>query len=299
MSIVFALVCGLCYGANNIWTNRLPLELTGKLVFYRSFLTFLLNLLLTFLLWKIYPTIFPVSYDLVAILQNIFLAGFLFIGLIYLFKGLEKGPVSIVGTIIGSTGILSALLAVVVYNEALSSFKLASIILGIVSLGVVSVDFGNVSKVFASPNGIKYAIVTFFVFGIGFTLTKPLIIALGPLLFSTIVELTNCVLALIYLHFTKNSIFHNLTRFELLNPIFVIFRNFNYLIISAGLIVLAGVSQNFALTSGSVSTIEPIIRLTLALSSIVMSFLILKEKVNRQQILGLCGLVSSLVMIGL
>lgn len=299
MSVFFAIVCGLSYGLNNIWTNRVPSELSGKLVFYRSFLVFLINAILTFVLWKFLPTIFPINFDLVAIAQNILLASFLFIGLVFLFKGLEAGPVSIVGSLTGSTGIISAFLASFVYGESLSSVRILGIILGILCLFLVSVDFKNIKSIFAKTSGIKYGLITFFIFGVGFTFTKPLITTLGPVFFSAIVEMTNSVLAIVYLYFTNQNIFEHNGKTKLKVPILMYQKHFRYLLISAGLIVVAGLSQSFALTFGGVSIIEPIIRSTLAFFTIIMSVMFLKEKLRWLEIVGLIGLVASLIMIGL
>ena len=299
MSIFFALLCGFSYGLNNIWTNKEPKEMAGKLVFYRSFLVFLINVVLTFVLWKFFPTIFPVNFDLVSIIQNILLASFLFIGLVSLFKGLEAGPVGIVGSIIGSTGIISALLASFVYGESLTPVRILGIVLGIFCLFLVSVDFNNIKSLFSKTNGIKYGLVTFFVFGIGFTFNRPLIITLGPVFFSAIVEITNSVLAIIYLYFTNKNIFEHNGKIELKAPAIIYKKYFKYLLISASLIVVAGISQNFALTFGGVSIIEPIIRSTVAFSTIIMSIIFLKEKLRLLEIVGLIGLVVSLIMIGL
>ena len=63
--------------------------------------------------------------------------------------------------------------------------------------------------------------------------------------------------------------------------------------------MVAGLSQSFALTFGGVSVIEPIIRSTLAFSTVIMSVLFLKEKLRLLEIVGLIGLVASLIMIGL
>jgi drug/metabolite transporter (DMT)-like permease len=299
MSIFFALLCGLSYGINNIWTNRVPSQLSGKLVFYRSFLVFLINCVLTFVLWKVLPNAFPVNFDLIAIVQNFFLASFLFVGLVYLFKGLETGPVSIVGSLIGSTGIISAFLASFLYGENLSPFKIFGILLGIFCLFLISVDFGNINNLFKQKNGIGYGIITFFIFGTGFAFTRPLIITLGPILFSTIVELTNSFWALIYLYFTNQNIFKVNNKINLTAPVGVYQKNFSYLLISAVLIVVAGISQSFALIFGEVSLVEPIIRTTITFFSVALSVLFLKEKLKFLEILGLIGLVFSLVMIGI
>lgn len=299
MSIFFALLCGLSYGINNIWTNRVPSELSGKLVFYRSFLVFLINCVLTFVLWKILPNVFPVNFDLVAIVQNFFLASFLFVGLVYLFKGLEAGPVSIVGSLIGSTGIISAFLASFLYGENLSPFKIFGILLGILCLFLISVDFRNINNLFGQKNGIIYGIITFLIFGIGFTFTKPLIITLGPVLFSTTVELTNTFWAMIYLYFKKQNVFESNKQINFKTPFLIYQKNLSYLLISAGLIVVAGLSQSFALTFGSVSIVEPIIRSTITFFSVVLSVICLKEKLKSLEILGLIGLIVSLVLIGI
>jgi drug/metabolite transporter (DMT)-like permease len=299
MPIFFALMCGLSYGINNIWTNRVPSELSGRLVFYRSFLVFLINCVLTFVLWKLLPDVFPVHFEWVAVIQNFFLASFLFVGLIFLFKGLEVGPVSIVGSLIGSSGIISAFLASLIYGEILTGTKVFGIIFGVFCLFLISVDFKNIKSLLSQKNGIIYGIITFFIFGIGFTLTRPLIIALGPILFSVIVELTNSFWAVIYLYFTNKNIFESDKKINFKAPLFVYRKNFSYLLISAGLVSIAGISQNFALTSGSVSIIEPIIRSTITLSSVVLSVILLKEKLKLLEVIGLVGLVASLIMIGL
>jgi drug/metabolite transporter (DMT)-like permease len=299
MSIFFALLCGLCYGSNNLWTNLVPPELAGKLVFYRSFLVFLINCVLTFVLWKFFPDVFPVNFDWVAIFQNFFLASFLFVGLIYLFKGLEAGPVSIVGSITGSTGIISAFLASFLYGENLTLLKIAGILFGIFCLFLISVDFKNINNLFHQKNGIGYGIITFFVFGIGFAFTRPLIIALGPILFSAIVELTNSFWAIIYLYFTKQNIFEFNHKSNFKAPLVVYQKYYIYLFISAGLIVIAGLAQNLALTFGSISIVEPTIRTTITFFSVLLSIIFLKEKLRSLEVVGLVGLVVSLVIIGM
>ncbi len=299
MSIFFALLCGLSYAINNIWTNQVPAELSGKLVFYRSFLVFLINLVLTFLLWKLIPDVFPVNFDTVAILQNIGLASFLFIGLIFLFKALEKGPVSIVGSITGSTGIVSALLASFIYSESLGFVRIGGILLGVLCLFLISLDFKNLKSIFNQKNGVGHGLICFVFFGIGFTFTKPLIIALGPIFFSVIVELTNSVLALLYLYFSKQNVFERSGKINFEAPFSVYKKHLRYLIISSMLIVIAGLSQSFALTFGSISVIEPIIRTSLAFSTIGLSLFFLKEKLSNIEIVSLIGLVASLILIGL
>jgi drug/metabolite transporter (DMT)-like permease len=299
MSIFFALLCGLCYGSNNLWTNLVPPELAGKLTFYRSFLVFLINSILCYVLWLFNPIIFKVNFDLTAILQNIILASFLFVGFAFMFKGLEKGPVSIVGSLIGSTGIISAFLASFLYGENLTGIKTFGILFGVFCLFLISVDFKNIKNLFHQNNGIGYGITTFLIFGIGFAFIRPLIITLGPILFSVIVELTNSFWAVIYLYFTNKNIFRFNDKVGFQVPFLVYFRNFKYIILSALLVVVAGLSQNFALIFGEVSLVEPIIRSTVTFFSVVLSVIFLKEKLKSLEVVGLIGLVVSLVLIGM
>lgn len=108
------------------------------------------------------------------------LAGlFMGLGLLFFYRGLEKGPVSIVSPVGSAYPLVTTLLVLTVLGGALSWLQFFGILLVVTGIVAASGVFETKSKERRLSSGVIYAIMTFLLWGVAFALLGQAVSSIG------------------------------------------------------------------------------------------------------------------------
>ena len=205
---------------------------------------------------------------------------FSLIAIVAFYEALRIGNAMIVGSIGASFAALTVLLSYIFLGEQLTIFELLAIL--IIFLGIVmsGSDFREIFKT-RLDKSIILALVATLCWGIVFTFLKIPVREIGwfwPLLIFSF----NFPLLVIYMNFKKIS---------LVTPEF---KGWVYIILNALLLMLANFGYNLGIESGRVAIVAPIAG-SYSTLFIVLAYFVFKDRINRQQILGVITTLAGIV----
>lgn len=207
------------------------------------------------------------------------------IAFIAFYEALRIGPVSLVGTIVGSFAALTVILSIVFLGEKITIEQSISIL--IIFLGVIlsSLNFAELMKrKFVLGRGTVLALVAMICWGVYWALIKIPVKEIGWFWPLYIGSLTSPLIFIIA-KFRKvkiNSPIHN--------------GGFRYLFVSALLLTIGGNTFNYAISKGLVSIVAPIAGSYPTLF-VILAFLVFKDKITKQQILGIVTTLVGIVLL--
>lgn len=206
------------------------------------------------------------------------------IGLVTLYEGLTVGNPALVGTIASSFAAISVLISVIFLNEKVSLNQIVSILVIFLGLILSVLDIKTVSQNKVVFNkGIVFALVTMVIFGIYFALIKIPIEKVGWF-WPIYVVLSTFPALFLYMKIKgiKINIPASTKQWWLLGGL-------------VGSWAVADFGYNLGLSHGLVAVVAPIASSSPTLF-VVLAFLLFKESINKQQIIGilitLTGIVS-------
>ncbi len=230
------------------------------------------------------PQSFNLSPEMIGILA---LVGLLqAVALMFFYKGLEVGLVSVVSPIASSYSLIVVLLGIILLKEQLTTLQGLAILLIILGVPLVSVNLNELLRNRANlfQKGIKEAFISFFTWGFSYFLLTPVVREAGWF-WPTLVDIFFIVLFLLIWGLLARNKFLNFQRPSLL-AIFSdgFLTSVGYLAYSIGLL--------YSLVSivTPVSTIFPVV-------TIILARIFFKEKLFWNQVLGIAGVIGGLVLL--
>ena len=128
------------------------------------------------------------SFKYTLISLGIALLGYL--PLMFFFKAINRGKIGVITPISNSSIVVTVLFSVLFFGEKLSFMRMVSI--AIISFGIIliSVDFKDIKKNHLSnkENGIFFALISMFLWGVVSALYKIPVMVIGPIMTTFIVE---------------------------------------------------------------------------------------------------------------
>ena len=204
-----------------------------------------------------------------------------------LFKGFEVGQLSIISPIASSYPALSTVLAVLLYNEHVSSIRfvaILTILVGIVLVSIQSTTGRLDQKQLAA--GVGYAMVAFFALGFLFFALKVVVGNLGPFLPVLLVRMMSAII---------------LTGAVLLNSRAQScggWRSYLPLVFVIGIVdTLGNITYNLGIVGGAVSVVTTVSGLFSAVT-VILAFIVLKERLAAHQAIGLLAILVGVSIIG-
>lgn len=210
------------------------------------------------------------------------------IGYVFLYRGFQKGNVSVVSPISASWSVITTLLAVFIFQETLMPLQIIGVIAVFVGVFLASTNFGELKKSIREgrSSGISDGLISMIAWGITYTLLKPLTIAFGP------------ITTLFFLRITAITILFSatkITKTKISIPTKLIYM----FIAIAGLLDLLGfVAFNFSISSEFVSIVGPIAASAPAVT-VILAYFFLKEKIVSNQKIGIIAILTGLALISL
>jgi len=281
-SISFGLLAALCWGSSD-FVAKISAGRIGALrtALFLQYVGGILLLLLLFrdmsLIWR-----FPTEVYLVLGIGVINA-----VAVFCLFKGYEVGQLSIISPIASSYPALSTILAVVLLNETVSHMR----VLGILAIlgGIILVSFQRkdtgerVSKRIAG--GVGYAMLAFLTLGFMFFALKLVVNDLGAFMPVLLIRIVCSLILTGAVVLTPKHASH--------------FESKDVLLVSMiGVVDTVGtVVYNLGLSIGAVSVVSTISGLFSAIT-VLLAFVILKERLHAHQGVGLLAILIGVSIIG-
>lgn len=231
------------------------------------------------------------SFALNLVLQNIPLlitvAVLQVIAYLAFYKGLEKAQVSLVSPIGAAWGLITAMLGVVFFKEALSTIQLLAIGFIVVGIVLLSIDIQDLfkSKKVNLLVGVKEGIIAMLGWGISLFLIIPASRDLGWFLPAFIFRFFLLLLLTGYVLLSKRPFVPKPKKFPI------------KLLLLIGVFDIGGFfSYSFGVAGAHASIVAPI-GSAFTLVTVLLAKVFLKEKMDLNKIIGILAIVSGLVLI--
>ena len=285
MSILFALFSALSFGFSPIFMSK---TVRGYNLLFSLVIRSFLLCLFSILAWFIFDRSSTNIPTFLIILGISFIG---YVSLVFRLKAFQVGKIGVVAPIIQSNSLVTAILAIILFNERVTLLKILGVIMVIGGTFILTVNLRDIknTKIFKLSTGIPYAFLTFLFIGVAFTFWGYVTMAAGVFMGMFIIELGNLVFSSI--HLLSNKAFSQNYKFNIkLDKILIIFS-----FLSASVGFLGGGFRLLALSGGEIAQISVIASST-SLFNVLFARIFLNEKLNLQQYLAIlimvCGIAS-------
>jgi drug/metabolite transporter (DMT)-like permease len=226
----------------------------------------------------------PFSVELIGIIIVGGLSGI--VGYIFLFRGFQRGNVSVVAPITASWSVITVLLATIFFGETLTLIQIIGIMAVLTGVFFASTNFAELKSSIKQRRsaGTMDGIVTMIAWGISYALLKPITAAVGPI-----------IAILFFKIFAVGVLFSwtGATKTKISLPAKLIFL---FIALAGVLDFLAFIAFNVSLSSQFVSIVSPIVATAPAVT-IALAYFFLKERIANNQKLGIIAILVGLVLI--
>lgn len=209
------------------------------------------------------------------------------IGSLAYYKGMEKGQVSLVSPLGASYGLVAAIMSIIFLKDILKLNQIAAILLIICGIIIISMNVKDFlrNKSVQILSGTKEGIIAMLGWGISLFLLIFPSKELGWFLPTIVFRLLIIGFLLVYIRFSKISIFPKSQKLPL------------RLLIFAGLFdIVAFFSYSLGVSQGYGSIVAPVSSAS-TLVTIFLGVVFLREKIDLRKFIGISAIVSGLVLI--
>ena len=284
LTIAFGLLAALCWGSSD-FLAKLSSERIGALR-TALFLQYVGGLILVLVVAQDIPRIwqFPTATYL-----TLGLGAINAVAAFSLFKGFEVGQLSIVSPIASSYPALSIVLAVLLLNEAIPPiqfFAVLIILFGIVLVSIQRRSYPDILDKRRFTAGVGYALAAFLALGFIFFALKFVVHELGAFLPILLIRLVSALVLTIMLLFSPRM--HPRPNLSSYFP----------LVFTIGVVdTIGNICYNLGIIGGAVTVVSTISGL-FSVITILLAFVLLKERPAAHQIVGLLVILVGVAVVG-
>lgn len=282
-AIFFALVSYLGWGVGSVFSTISARKLGGfSTIFWLSLLAFIItSFYVPFQLENLKNLTFAI------LIINILVGLLGWVGGVSGYEAVRLTNPALAISIEGSYPMLSVILSLIILKESITSAQVISIVIIFIGLITMAWNFKELLRGnYSLDRGVFLALITLVCYGFYGTLIKIPVLAIGwfwPVYFS---------LALFPLFY----IYAKLRHIQIANA--VNHKALLFLLLTVILFRTAEFSYNFAISKGLVAIVAPIAGANPTLF-VLLSFLIFKDKINIQQVIGIIITLVGIVMLAL
>jgi drug/metabolite transporter (DMT)-like permease len=281
IGILFALTAMLSWGTADFFAKKAINRVGYKTSLILNFAVAFIPLIILAALFFKLPTL---SSGLVLITISSGILGI--IGYLFLYRGFQKGNISVVSPIAASWSIITTPLAVFLFQETLMPLQIIGIIAVFIGIFLASTNLAELKKSIRQgrSNGVSDGLISMVAWGITYTLLRPIAIAFGP------------IISLLFLRIIATCILFSwikITKTKISIPTRLIF----LFIAAAGLLDLVGfLAFNTSISITFVSIVGPIAATAPAVT-VLLAYFFLKEKIVSNQKIGVVAILIGLALI--
>jgi uncharacterized membrane protein len=211
-------------------------------------------------------------------------------GYLFLYRAFQKGVVSIVSPIAASAAGVSVITAVFLFKESLSLFGLIGVVLIFLGILIISTDFRDLKKGFSKANlsnGIPEAIAVMVLIGLWFPLWDRFVGDREWLFWLILLKLIMGMMLCVYFYITnkgKRLLSDYKSVIKILVPVAVL-----------DALAYVGTTWGYSVTANTTSLIT-VIANAYSLPTIILAYFLLKERISRQQTLGIACIIGGIII---
>ena len=200
------------------------------------------------------------------------------VGYVVFYRGLERGMVSIVSPLSACWLVITTILSAIFFGEAVGPIRW--LLITVILVGIVLTSSNGRNG--ASISGVWYGITAMVVFGLAFTMFKPMVDDAGAFLTVASVKLLSTIFLGTYLMMRKSVRLPMSSRAGLL-------------VLGAGVLDVVGfVTLNLGIEANPVSLIIPIAAAYPAVT-MALAWILLRERLTRLQMSGIIAVLAGVV----
>lgn len=210
------------------------------------------------------------------------------IGYFYMYKGFQKGNISVVSPISSSWALITTLVALLIFKETLMPLQIAGVVVVFVGIFLASTKLQELKQSIKQgrSNGVLEGLITMITWGIAFALIKPLAFFAGPI---------------VALLFMRSVMFLSLFSWAAIKKSRISFPTkaiFLFLAIAGLLDAVGFAAFNISVTTEFVSLVSPAVA-TYPAVTVILAYFFLKERVSFNQKIGIVAILAGLVLVAL
>ncbi len=282
LAIVLALITFVGWGTGDLFTVVATRKIGGSLT---VFWVFLCSFLLSLLLFPFAPLNFG-AITISLLIFNIFLGILVVSGNVFVAKAFHSSSAPLVGIIVQAFPAVVLILSAVIFKDVITPIQVIFISVIFIGITLCSVDFQKLlrsEKIF--DKGTMFALVAMVFLSVYFTFSRILINAYGWFLPNFIS--TACFpIVLLFLKAEKEKFFVPKQPI-IIGSLFMV-----------GLLIRAGdFALNYGLTLPNASSIIAPIASASPILFVVMSYILFKDKVTKQQVVGIVTTLVGIILL--
>jgi uncharacterized membrane protein len=294
-AIIAGLIAMFCWGIADFLQAILVKKLgTPKTLFISHAISLAVTTIMVCVFFLLRQEIILSSFEIMIISASCLLQG---IATYFFFKALEIGEVCIVAPISGTYSLVTVALAIIFLGEQMTIVKTISVVLIVFGIIFVSTDFSKLRHLH-TVKGVKESLLAVLFWGIYFFLLS---YAKGMFITRTGIEKSMGLAANMFLLSNLfNAIFVILIVYRLSPKIQrsdLDKKNVIFFLINVVLYTFAWIVINIGLVSDMVSLLVPVSSLYPAVT-VILAAMILKEKLVKNQYIGLFVILAGIFMLG-
>ena len=221
-------------------------------------------------------------------LINIILGVMFIIGLVAFNEGLKITNASLVATISASFAAVTVILSVIFLKESITIFQSIAITVIFLGLTMLNLNLKDVNKInISTKRGLFLAVVTMITWGIYYTFIKIPVQQIGWF-WPQYITLSLFPLLFLFIKLRKRKLVVSIRKESVLIP----------LLANGFLVAMGEFSFNFAINKGYSAIVTPIAG-SYPVLFVVLAFFFFKEKVSKQQFLGIITTLTGVVSLAI
>ncbi|MBI4991552.1 DMT family transporter [Candidatus Gottesmanbacteria bacterium] len=283
MAVFFALLTLIGWGVGDIF-GTVAIRRIGSIA--ANFWWSLLGLIFASLYIPFAGGISDYKYFIFAVL----IATFNIFGNFFFYKGLQFGNASLNGTITGSYILVTVLIAIIFLKEILTSWQFLGIIFILIGIILGSLNFSQIKKMkireVFSDKGVKFSFLTMILWGIYFAVIRIPAEQIGWFWAGYPIYFLGTIIMFFLLLPNKLSSIRMGRKISLMMLLFVVFT------VSANFFYNLGILQGFTSIVAPIAGSYPVL-------FVLLLCLVFKEKLSRQQSLGIVSSLLGIVLVSL
>jgi transporter family protein len=280
LGILFGILAMISWGAADFFVaNAVKREKAIKVLLWSQITTLVISGLAYLLFFKLpeMSTSTIIMLALCGVLSVISWGAF--------YKGLQIGKVSIISPVANCWPVITIALSILFLGESLTTIQGLGVMLAIIGAVLVSFKFHDLLKLRNLAQGVPYAIVGFFGWGIMFYLLAILIPRIGWFFPMFFIKLFSVLYLVVYFKFAGKAV-------SFPGKIWLL------VLLIGAFEMIASLSYSFGITLQYTAIIAPIIA-GVPMVTVILARIFFKERVEWNQGIGIMAILAGLVLLAL
>jgi drug/metabolite transporter (DMT)-like permease len=216
------------------------------------------------------------------------------IGYLFMYRAFHKGVMSIVSPIASSASGFSVLVTLVLFKESLTNFGIVGVTLIFVGILITSLDFSDLGGSFNIRRlraGVPEAFVVFVLFGLWFPLWDRFVENKEWMFWLIMLKIMSALVLVIFFYISNRL----KGKSEKLTVGYSLIKKTLFFVGFFEMLAYLGTTWGYSVTTNTTSFIT-VIANSYSIPTIALSYIFLKERISKQQMVGIVSVISGIII---